>query len=111
MIPATYQFLNKARQQGVFESLHRDLIVAFGNWEFDPMNISNPFPHNDGNVHIWQGYDDRLVPVDLQRFVAKKLPWIQYHENPEGGHLFFYKNGWPDAILEALLHGRTPASV
>ncbi|KAG6436371.1 hypothetical protein SASPL_101268 [Salvia splendens] len=31
-------------QQGVYESLHRDMIVAFGAWEFDPMEINDPFP-------------------------------------------------------------------
>lgn len=103
-------FQHKARQQGDFESLYRDLMVGFGRWEFDPMNMSNPYPQNEANVHIWQGSDDRLVPPELQRFVAKKLPWIQYHEVPEGGHLFFYANGLSDAILESLVHGQTPAS-
>ncbi|GJN28295.1 hypothetical protein PR202_gb16403 [Eleusine coracana subsp. coracana] len=35
---------NKSRQQGIYESIHRDLLVAFGSWEFDPMNVTNPFP-------------------------------------------------------------------
>ncbi|XP_020260343.1 uncharacterized protein LOC109836754 isoform X2 [Asparagus officinalis] len=103
-------FLNKPRQQGVHESLHRDLMVGFGNWEFDPMNISNPFPDDEGSVHIWQGYDDRLIPVDLQRFLVKKLPWIQYHENPKGGHLFFWTKEWSDAILGSLLRGQMPTA-
>ncbi|KAI7748782.1 hypothetical protein M8C21_033586, partial [Ambrosia artemisiifolia] len=51
------------RQQGEYESLHRDLIIAFGKWEFDPMELENPFPNNEGSVHVWQGDDDRFVPV------------------------------------------------
>ncbi|KAH9317153.1 hypothetical protein KI387_018922, partial [Taxus chinensis] len=75
-----------AIQQGVFESLHRDMMVMFGKWEFDPMDLKNPFPNNEGSVHLWQGDEDALVPVLLQRYIAEKLPWIHYHELPEAGH-------------------------
>lgn len=96
---------NKSRQQGIYESIHRDLLVAFGNWEFDPMNITNPFPTNEGAVHIWQGYEDRLVLVELQRYISKKLPWIQYHEVTERGHMFMLVDGWTDKIIKTLLVG------
>ncbi|KAL5206144.1 hypothetical protein ABZP36_034353 [Zizania latifolia] len=96
---------NKSRQQGIYESIHHDLLVAFGNWEFDPMNITNLFPQNEGSVHIWQGYEDRLVLVELQQYISKKLPWIQYHEIPEGGHMFMLVDGWTDKIVRELLVG------
>ncbi|CAN4105851.1 unnamed protein product [Withania somnifera] len=63
-------------QQGEYESLHRDLIIGFGKPEFDPMDMKNPFPNNEGNVHLWQ---------DL---LQKKNPWINYHELQDAGHLF-----------------------
>ncbi|GAB2300710.1 hypothetical protein Dimus_034747 [Dionaea muscipula] len=91
------------RQQGEFESLHRDMIVGFQNWEFSPMNLSNPFPQNEGTVHLWQGDEDRLVPVLLQRYIVQQLPWINYHEIPGAGHLFPYANGMSDAIIKAQL--------
>ncbi|KAG1369675.1 hypothetical protein COCNU_15G000410 [Cocos nucifera] len=100
---------DKPTQQGVHESLHRDLMVAFGKWEFDPMNISNPFPHNEGSVHIWQGYKDRLCRVELQRYVSKKLPWIRYHEEPNGGHMFMLLDGYSDKIVKELLLGEKPS--
>uniref|UniRef100_A0A0C9QWR4 TSA: Wollemia nobilis Ref_Wollemi_Transcript_3398_1754 transcribed RNA sequence n=1 Tax=Wollemia nobilis TaxID=56998 RepID=A0A0C9QWR4_9CONI len=92
-------------QQGVFESLHRDMIVMFGKWEFDPMDFENPFPNNEASVHIWQGDEDALVPVLLQRYIAKRLPWIHYHELPEAGHVFNLVEGMPDRILKRLLLG------
>ena len=104
-IDLAFHFQNKSRQQGIYESIHRDLLVAFGNWEFDPMNITNPFPTNEGSVHIWQGYEDRLVLVELQRYISKKLPWIQYHEVPEGGHMFMLVDDWTDKIIKTLLVG------
>ncbi|KAG9160873.1 hypothetical protein Leryth_008677 [Lithospermum erythrorhizon] len=94
-----------AVQQGEPESLYRDLIVGFGKWEFDPMNLKNPFVDNEGSVHLWQGDEDGLVPVLLQHYIAKKLPWIQYHEVPNAGHLFPHVDSARDAILKTLLIG------
>ena len=84
-------------------NLYIDLMVLYGNWEFDPMNMSNPFPNGEGSVHIWQGYDDRLVAVEMQRYVADKLPWRRYHENITGGHMFILIEEWSNAVLKALL--------
>ncbi|XP_050211025.1 uncharacterized protein LOC126661240 [Mercurialis annua] len=91
-------------QQGKFESLHRDMMVGFGKWEFDPMDLENPFPNNEGSVHLWHGGDDRMVPVILQRYIAQKLAWIHYHEVPDAGHMLPYVPGVSEDILKALLH-------
>ncbi|XP_074294253.1 uncharacterized protein LOC141622101 [Silene latifolia] len=95
--------VSSVRQQGEFESLHRDLIVGFGKWEFDPPELTNPFPNNEGSVHLWQGDEDILVPVTLQRYIAEKLPWIHYHEIPGGGHMFPYGKGMSETIIKAQL--------
>lgn len=100
---------HKIRQQGLYESLIRDMKVGFGKWEFDPMELNNPFPNNEGSVHIWQGYKDRLVPFELQRYVAQKLPWIRYHEVADGGHLIIHENVVCEAIFKALLLGEKPS--
>ncbi|XP_058107947.1 uncharacterized protein LOC131251311 [Magnolia sinica] len=105
MLAAEPPTQDKARQQGDYESLHRDLMVGFGKWSFDPMDLNNPFPHNEGSVHIWQGYEDKVIPVALQRYVSKRLPWIQYHELPDGGHLLLKADGVSDNILRALVLG------
>ena len=92
-----------AKQQGEFESLHRAMMIAFGNWEFDPMDLENPFMNNEGSVHLWQGDEDRLVPVTLQHYVVNKLPWIHYHEIAGAGHLFPYAEGMGEAIMKQFL--------
>ncbi|KDP35788.1 hypothetical protein JCGZ_10424 [Jatropha curcas] len=92
-------------QQGEFESLHRDLMVGFGKWEFDPMDLENPFPKNEGSVHLWHGDEDRMVPASLQRYIAQKLSWIHYHEIPGSGHMFPYIPESSEAILKTLLLG------
>ena len=91
------------RQQGEFESLHRDLMVGFGKWEFDPMLLENIFPKNEGSVHLWQGDDDKLVPVKLQRYISQKLPWIHYHELSGAGHLFVSTRKMSEEIVRSLL--------
>lgn len=75
------------------------------------MDLKNPFPNNEGSVHLWQGDDDRLVPVTLQRYIVSKLPWIRYHELPGAGHLFPRADGMGEAIMKELLTGeKQPAS-
>lgn len=93
------------RQQGNFESLHRDMIVGFGKWDFTPLDIKNPFPNNEGAVHLWHGDQDWIVPVGPMRYIAQKLPWIRYHEVPGAGHMFLLADGFSDAIVKALLLG------
>ena len=92
-------------QQGEFESVHRTMLVGFGNWEFSPIDLENPFPNNEVSVHLWQGDEDKLVDVELQRFIAKKLPWIQYRELPGAGHFFPYSVGMSQVIIKTLLFG------
>ncbi|RYR31676.1 hypothetical protein Ahy_B01g056544 [Arachis hypogaea] len=70
----------KLREQVIFDTLLGDWIVAFGNWEFDPLKLNNPFGHNISKVHIWQGYEDKVVSSQIQRFVSRNMPWINYGE-------------------------------
>lgn len=91
-------------QQGGHESICRDTIIGFGSWDFDPFDIDNPFPDNtSGHVHLWQGGDDKLIPAYLQRYIAQKIPWIQYHELPGAGHLFPYVEEVSAAIIKTQL--------
>ncbi|XP_057484280.1 uncharacterized protein LOC130770734 [Actinidia eriantha] len=93
----------KIRQQGVYESLYRDILAGYAKWEFDPLDITNPFPENEGSVHIWQGYEDRIIPFRVNRYISEKLPWIRYHEVPDAGHLLIYNSNICEAILRELL--------
>ncbi|XP_074340063.1 uncharacterized protein LOC141677867 isoform X2 [Apium graveolens] len=92
-------------QQGKFESHYRDMIVGFGKSELDPMDLKNPFADKDVSVHLWQGDDDALVPVTLQRYIAGKLPWIRYHELAGAGHVFPLDKHTGETIFRQLLSG------
>ncbi|XP_039031091.1 uncharacterized protein LOC120165702 [Hibiscus syriacus] len=105
-MPSRDHIVAHLRQQGEYESLHRDMIIGFGAWEFSPVELDNPFPNNEGSVHLWQGDEDKLVPVTLQRYIAQQLPWMHYHELPGAGHMFPVTDGMCDNIVKALLVGR-----
>ncbi|CAN8278241.1 unnamed protein product [Cochlearia groenlandica] len=92
-------------QQGEYESLHRDLNVAFSSWEFDPLDLQDPFPNKNGSVHVWNGDEDKFVPVKVQRYIASKLPWIHYHEIAGAGHLLPLMEGMTDKIIKSLFVG------
>ncbi|KAI0491499.1 hypothetical protein KFK09_025759 [Dendrobium nobile] len=100
---ARTHYVAQIRQQGEYESLHRDMIVGFGKWEFDPMDLQNPFPNKEGTVHLWHGTEDLVVPVILSRYISQKLRWVQYHELTDAGHMFPLADGMPDAIVRKLL--------
>ncbi|KAL3623397.1 hypothetical protein CASFOL_032213 [Castilleja foliolosa] len=105
------EYMTQIRQQGEFESIHRDLQIVFGKWEFDPTDLKNPFSENEGSsVHLWQGDEDPIVPVELQRYIAHHLPWINYHELSGAGHLFLLTDGMADSIIQALLDGNKGSS-
>ncbi|KAL0410095.1 UNVERIFIED_CONTAM: hypothetical protein Slati_3599200 [Sesamum latifolium] len=91
------------RQQGEYESIHRDMMIGFGTWEFGPMDLKNPFSESEGSVHLWHGEDDLLVPVTLQRYIAHQLPWIKYHEISGAGHMFPAADGMSDKIIQELI--------
>ncbi|KAL4343567.1 hypothetical protein HN51_061857 [Arachis hypogaea] len=94
----------QARQQGEYETLHRDLNIGFGKWDFSLLDLENPFPNNEASVHLlWHREEDLMVPVIVQRYIAENLPWIQYHELKGSGHLFLYLDGMSDTIIKSLL--------
>lgn len=87
---------------GVYESFHRELMIGFGKWDFCPMSLDDLFPNDgEGSVHLWCGAEDAFVAVDLVRYIAKKLPWIKYHELADATHMFVYDDS--SAILTSLL--------
>lgn len=69
------------------------------------MDLENPFPNNEGSVHLWHGEQDSLVPATLQRYIVQRLPWIHYHELPGAGHMFPFADGMSDTIVNTLLTG------
>lgn len=80
-------------------------MAGYGKWEFDPMDVTNPFPNKEGSVHIWQGYEDKIIPFEVNRYLSQKLQWIRYHEVRDVGHFLIYNSSLCEAVLRELLLG------
>ncbi|GAA0159155.1 hydrolase [Lithospermum erythrorhizon] len=100
-----WNLLMEYTKQRVYESVVRDYMVGFGEWEFEPLQLENPFPGIDGAVQLWQGGADEAVSVVLQRYMADRLPWIQYHEVPNVGHKFALEDGVKYQIFMSMIRG------
>jgi pimeloyl-ACP methyl ester carboxylesterase len=66
-------------------------------WGFDLASIS-------GQVHVWQGAHDRMVPFAHGRWLMAHLPGGCAHLHPAHGHLSLAVAGFP-AIVDALVDG------
>ncbi|CAL4915163.1 unnamed protein product [Urochloa decumbens] len=100
-----HQRARQATQQGVQESFYRDMAVMFGRWpEFEPTDLEEP----PCPVHVFQGDEDGVVPVELQRHICSRLGWVNYHELPGVGHFQSAVPGLGDRIVTTLL--QAPAS-
>ncbi|CAO2824770.1 unnamed protein product [Amaranthus hypochondriacus] len=99
----------KVEQQGIYESMFRDFVVAFGSWEFDPLEMPNPFPQTNSSVHLWIGDEDGMVSRELLQHVAKRLPWIRAHQVPDAGHLIIHDKNICQMIFKSLVLGDNPS--
>ncbi|XP_074289252.1 uncharacterized protein LOC141614403 [Silene latifolia] len=102
---------NKLEKRSVYDNLRQDFMVGFSKWEFDPLKLNNPFLKDEGSVHLFVGHEDKVVPIELQRYVMGQLPWIKSHEIPHGGHLIVYDSEVCESVLRALLLDEEPAYI
>ncbi|KAJ4865818.1 alpha/beta-Hydrolases superfamily protein [Raphanus sativus] len=95
-------YKDAALRQGEHVSSQRDIIAGYGNWEFDPTELSNPFSDtNKGSVHMWCALEDKQILRDVLVYICDKLPWIKFHEVPHAGHWFIYEKKNFEAIIKA----------
>ncbi|RVW36988.1 hypothetical protein CK203_099634 [Vitis vinifera] len=78
----------QASQQGEFESIHRDLMIGFGSWSLILWSFENPFPNNEGSVHIGKVMKMASCLLCCNGILQGKLSWIHYHEVPVLGTCF-----------------------
>jgi pimeloyl-ACP methyl ester carboxylesterase len=56
-----------------------DDFAFFGDWGFDLSRIDVP-------VAVWQGGEDRVIPVAHAEWLAAHVPGARFHLQPEDGH-------------------------
>lgn len=72
------------------DGLVRDSELLYRHWAFDVRAIER-------RVHMWQGLDDTLVPLPINRRVAEEMPGAAWHPVERGGH--FVAVGEADDVL------------
>ncbi|MBX9623481.1 MAG: alpha/beta hydrolase [Gemmataceae bacterium] len=61
------------------DGLVRDAELLYRRWAFDVAAIGR-------RVHMWQGLDDPLVPVAVNKAVADRMPGAVWHPVAGAGH-------------------------
>ncbi|HXG26718.1 MAG TPA: alpha/beta hydrolase [Candidatus Binatia bacterium] len=82
--------------------------LGFDGWFDDDIAFTRPWGFEmgtiAGQVHVWQGAHDRMVPFAHGRWLAANLGDGCVHLHPEHGHLSIAVAGYA-AILDALVTG------
>jgi pimeloyl-ACP methyl ester carboxylesterase len=74
-----------------------DDLAFVRDWGFDLAAISPP-------VSIWQGAQDRFVPLAHGRWLAEHVPGARGHVRSDHGHLSLTLSGYPEVLDDLLAH-------
>jgi pimeloyl-ACP methyl ester carboxylesterase len=94
--------------QYVADDMREGQRESFAGWLDDDISFTRPWGFDldaiRGQVHVWQGAHDRMVPFAHGAWLAAHLPNACAHLHPEHGHMSLAVAGFP-AIVDALVDG------
>jgi pimeloyl-ACP methyl ester carboxylesterase len=94
--------------QFVADNMREGQRESFAGWLDDDLSFTAPWGFDlasiGGQVHVWQGGHDRMVPFAHGEWLVANLPGACAHLHPEHGHMSLAVAGFP-AIVDALLEG------
>jgi pimeloyl-ACP methyl ester carboxylesterase len=80
--------IDEALQDGV-EGWVDDDLAFLAPWGFDPQDAQVP-------VLLWQGQQDLMVPPGHGRWLANRIPGVEFRYDEDEGHLSLYERHIPD---------------
>ncbi len=87
-------------------SFHRAFSVSTAGWRDDDIAFVHPWGFDIGAIRtpvaVWQGGEDRMVPMQHGAWLAAHIPGAEQHLLPEEGHLSLALNKFGD-VLDGLL--------
>lgn len=81
----------------------KDFELMNKGWDFEIAEVGEMFKRK---IHIWQGDEDRLVPVSMQQWIQKQLPGtVKLQELHGEGHISLFVSTNLDRLTLQALFG------
>jgi pimeloyl-ACP methyl ester carboxylesterase len=98
--------LTGAYAEFMANSFHGAIAVGIAGWRDDDLAFVQPWGFDIGAIRtpvaIWQGGEDRMVPMPHGAWLAARIPGAEQHLIPGEGHLSLAVNRFGD-VLDGLL--------
>ena len=98
--------LTGAYAEHIAGSFHRAVSAGTAGWRDDDIAFVHPWGFDLGSIRtpvaVWQGGEDRMVPMPHGEWLAAHIPGAELHVLPEEGHLSLANNRFGD-VLDGLL--------
>jgi len=89
--PVDAAVLTGDRAEHVKRNNDRALAHGIGGWRDDDLAFTKPWGFELSEIRVptllWQGVQDKMVPVAHARWLADRIPGIEAHISEEDGHL------------------------
>ena len=89
--PVDAAVLTGERAEHAKRNLDRALANGIGGWRDDDLAFTRPWGFELDELRVptllWQGVQDRMVPVAHGRWLAERIPGVEAHISEEDGHL------------------------
>jgi pimeloyl-ACP methyl ester carboxylesterase len=89
--PVDAAVLTGERAEHVKKRHDRALAQGVGGWRDDDVAFTQPWGFELAEIQVptllWQGTQDKMVPVAHARWLAERIPGVEAHISEEDGHL------------------------
>ncbi|MCO5587962.1 hypothetical protein L7F22_041915 [Adiantum nelumboides] len=105
--PGSAELMYRDRYESVKKNkglgMAKDFELMNKGWDFEIAEVGEMFKRR---IHVWQGEEDKLVPVSLQRWIQKQLPGtVKLHELYGEGHISLFVSTNLDRLTLQALFG------